>query len=198
MISIFDHRVGSKLFFVNVEEIIRLGFCKTSLWVAVSYFSILLVFTLQQHQYPILTSRWYLSDRAPQILDLDSNLEWNLNSSPKISCSATGNPLPSHTSIELRKLDSTVLKVDNTFDFSSPAKITWLIHRLAFMCCCFHIALGLLTVWLLVFILYWLLIPFTWHFYSLLHFLALFYDIVIFVTITTITLLNIIWTLLLW
>uniref|UniRef100_A0AAQ6AEA3 Tyrosine-protein kinase receptor Tie-1 n=1 Tax=Amphiprion ocellaris TaxID=80972 RepID=A0AAQ6AEA3_AMPOC len=51
------------------------------------------------------------SDRAPQILDLDSNLEWNLNSSPKIFCSATGNPLPSHDSIELRKLDSTVLKV---------------------------------------------------------------------------------------
>ncbi|KAM7013253.1 tyrosine-protein kinase receptor Tie-1 isoform 2-T2 [Tautogolabrus adspersus] len=54
------------------------------------------------------------SDRAPQILDLDSNLEWNLNSSPKISCSATGNPLPSHTSIELRKLDSTVLKASRT------------------------------------------------------------------------------------
>ncbi|CAJ1061077.1 tyrosine-protein kinase receptor Tie-1 isoform X1 [Xyrichtys novacula] len=54
------------------------------------------------------------SDRAPQILDLDSNLEWNLNSSPKISCSATGNPLPSHNSIELRKLDSTVLKATST------------------------------------------------------------------------------------
>uniref|UniRef100_A0A3P8Z0J0 Tyrosine-protein kinase receptor Tie-1 n=1 Tax=Esox lucius TaxID=8010 RepID=A0A3P8Z0J0_ESOLU len=51
------------------------------------------------------------SDRAPQILDMASSLEWNLNSSPKILCSATGNPLPSHTSIELRKLDSTVLKV---------------------------------------------------------------------------------------
>uniref|UniRef100_A0A673CAB9 Tyrosine-protein kinase receptor Tie-1 n=1 Tax=Sphaeramia orbicularis TaxID=375764 RepID=A0A673CAB9_9TELE len=48
------------------------------------------------------------SDRAPQILDLEFNLEWNLNSSPKILCSATGNPLPSHNSIELRKLDSTV------------------------------------------------------------------------------------------
>uniref|UniRef100_A0A672HGS5 Tyrosine-protein kinase receptor Tie-1 n=1 Tax=Salarias fasciatus TaxID=181472 RepID=A0A672HGS5_SALFA len=47
------------------------------------------------------------SDRAPQILDLDGNLEWNLNSNPKIYCSATGNPLPSHLNIELRKLDST-------------------------------------------------------------------------------------------
>ncbi|KAM8889361.1 tyrosine-protein kinase receptor Tie-1 isoform 2-T2 [Synchiropus picturatus] len=55
-----------------------------------------------------------VSDRAPQILDLDSTLEWNLNSSPKISCSATGNPLPSHDSIELRKLDSTVYKASRT------------------------------------------------------------------------------------
>uniref|UniRef100_A0A7N8WRT5 receptor protein-tyrosine kinase n=1 Tax=Mastacembelus armatus TaxID=205130 RepID=A0A7N8WRT5_9TELE len=50
------------------------------------------------------------SDQAPQILDLDSNVECNLNSNPKILCSATGNPPPSHNSIELRKLDSTVLK----------------------------------------------------------------------------------------
>lgn len=65
------------------------------------------------------------SDRAPQILDLDSNLEWNLNSSPKIFCSATGNPLPSHDSIELRKLDSTVLKVE-CLACNTSAKIT---HR---------------------------------------------------------------------
>uniref|UniRef100_A0A671XVT5 Tyrosine-protein kinase receptor Tie-1 n=1 Tax=Sparus aurata TaxID=8175 RepID=A0A671XVT5_SPAAU len=52
------------------------------------------------------------SDRAPQIVELESNVEWNLNSSPKISCSATGNPLPTHDNIELRKLDSTVLKVE--------------------------------------------------------------------------------------
>lgn len=64
------------------------------------------------------------SDRAPQILDLDSNLEWNLNSSPKIFCSATGNPLPSHNSIELRKLDSTVLKVESGA-CNTPAKITY-------------------------------------------------------------------------
>ncbi|KAK1796694.1 hypothetical protein P4O66_009720 [Electrophorus voltai] len=50
------------------------------------------------------------SDGVPHILDMASNLEWNLNSSPKILCSATGHPLPSHSSIELRKLDSTVLK----------------------------------------------------------------------------------------
>uniref|UniRef100_A0A671T3E2 receptor protein-tyrosine kinase n=1 Tax=Sinocyclocheilus anshuiensis TaxID=1608454 RepID=A0A671T3E2_9TELE len=51
------------------------------------------------------------SDRAPEILDMASNLEGNLNSSHKITCSATGLPLPSHMSIELRKLESTVLKV---------------------------------------------------------------------------------------
>lgn len=55
-----------------------------------------------------------VSDRAPQILDLESTLEWNLNSSPKIFCSATGNPLPSHGSIELRKLDGTVYKASRT------------------------------------------------------------------------------------
>uniref|UniRef100_A0A8C9WIH0 receptor protein-tyrosine kinase n=1 Tax=Scleropages formosus TaxID=113540 RepID=A0A8C9WIH0_SCLFO len=38
-------------------------------------------------------------------------LEWNLNSSPKIMCSATGNPLPSHTTIQLRKVDSAILQV---------------------------------------------------------------------------------------
>uniref|UniRef100_A0A8D0AH70 Tyrosine-protein kinase receptor Tie-1 n=1 Tax=Sander lucioperca TaxID=283035 RepID=A0A8D0AH70_SANLU len=54
------------------------------------------------------------SDWAPQIVDSYSNLEWNLNSSPKIFCSATGNPLPSHNSIELRKLDSTVIKVERS------------------------------------------------------------------------------------
>lgn len=56
---------------------------------------------------------FFFPDWAPQILELEGNLEWNLNSTPKIFCSATGNPLPSHNSIELRKLDSTVLKVEN-------------------------------------------------------------------------------------
>uniref|UniRef100_A0A3B3BPT5 receptor protein-tyrosine kinase n=1 Tax=Oryzias melastigma TaxID=30732 RepID=A0A3B3BPT5_ORYME len=54
------------------------------------------------------------SDRAPQILGLDSVPEWNLNSSPKISCSATGNPPPSHNSIELRRSDNIVLKPTRT------------------------------------------------------------------------------------
>uniref|UniRef100_UPI0037E80E2B tyrosine-protein kinase receptor Tie-1 isoform X2 n=1 Tax=Semicossyphus pulcher TaxID=241346 RepID=UPI0037E80E2B len=70
------------------------------------------------------------SDRAPQILDLDSNLEWNLNSSPKISCSATGNPLPSHTSIELRKLDSTVLTASSTVMDSNKSTAQFNIPRL--------------------------------------------------------------------
>uniref|UniRef100_A0A3B4UKX1 Tyrosine kinase with immunoglobulin-like and EGF-like domains 1 n=1 Tax=Seriola dumerili TaxID=41447 RepID=A0A3B4UKX1_SERDU len=68
------------------------------------------------------------SDRAPQILDLASNLELNLNSSPKILCSATGNPLPNHNSIELRKLDSTVLK---TVIESNKSTALFEIHRLS-------------------------------------------------------------------
>ncbi|XP_017276064.1 tyrosine-protein kinase receptor Tie-1 isoform X1 [Kryptolebias marmoratus] len=70
------------------------------------------------------------SDRAPQIVDLDCNLEWNLNSSPKIKCSATGNPLPSHNSIELRKLDSTVLKASKTIMESNISTALFEIPRL--------------------------------------------------------------------
>uniref|UniRef100_A0A8C1ZI47 receptor protein-tyrosine kinase n=1 Tax=Cyprinus carpio TaxID=7962 RepID=A0A8C1ZI47_CYPCA len=47
----------------------------------------------------------------PSKLLFHLNLEGNLNSSHRITCSATGHPLPSHMSIELRKLESTVLKV---------------------------------------------------------------------------------------
>ncbi|XP_057697940.1 tyrosine-protein kinase receptor Tie-1 isoform X2 [Corythoichthys intestinalis] len=71
------------------------------------------------------------SDRAPEILDLDSNLEWNLNSSPKIYCSATGNPLPSHNSIELRKMDSTVLKASHTVMDSNKSIAMFEIPRLS-------------------------------------------------------------------
>ncbi|XP_077964236.1 tyrosine-protein kinase receptor Tie-1 isoform X4 [Gasterosteus aculeatus] len=70
------------------------------------------------------------SDRAPQILDLVSNVQWNLNSSPKILCSATGNPLPSHNSIELRKLDSTVLKASRTVMDSNKSTASFEIPRL--------------------------------------------------------------------
>ncbi|XP_077463731.1 tyrosine-protein kinase receptor Tie-1 isoform X3 [Stigmatopora argus] len=71
------------------------------------------------------------SDRAPEILDLDSNLEWNLNSRPKIYCSATGNPLPSHNSIELRKMDSTVLKASHTVMDSNKSIAMFEIPRLS-------------------------------------------------------------------
>uniref|UniRef100_A0A8C0Y8W2 receptor protein-tyrosine kinase n=1 Tax=Cyprinus carpio carpio TaxID=630221 RepID=A0A8C0Y8W2_CYPCA len=58
-------------------------------------------------------------EKSGQILDMASNLEGNLNSSHKITCSATGHPLPSHMSIELRKLDSTVLKNDMNICYKS-------------------------------------------------------------------------------
>ncbi|KAM6921273.1 tyrosine-protein kinase receptor Tie-1 isoform 2-T2 [Xenentodon cancila] len=71
------------------------------------------------------------SDRAPQILDLDCNLELNLNSNPKILCSATGNPLPGHDSIELRRLDSTVLKASQTITDSNKSTAMFEIPRLS-------------------------------------------------------------------
>ncbi|XP_034439136.1 tyrosine-protein kinase receptor Tie-1 isoform X1 [Hippoglossus hippoglossus] len=71
------------------------------------------------------------SDRAPQILGLETNLEWNLNSSPKIHCSATGNPLPSHNGIELRKLDSSVLKASHTIMDSNKSIALFEIPRLS-------------------------------------------------------------------
>ncbi|XP_066520208.1 tyrosine-protein kinase receptor Tie-1 isoform X2 [Hoplias malabaricus] len=71
-----------------------------------------------------------ITDRAPHILDMDSNLEWNLDSSPKILCSATGHPLPSHNSIELRKPDSTVLKASRTTMDSNKSTALFEIQRL--------------------------------------------------------------------
>lgn len=50
-------------------------------------------------------------DRFPQIIHLASELEFNLGSEPVVSCMATGNPLPTSDSVELRKADGTVLKV---------------------------------------------------------------------------------------
>ncbi|XP_056316076.1 tyrosine-protein kinase receptor Tie-1 isoform X2 [Danio aesculapii] len=71
------------------------------------------------------------SDRAPEILDMASNLEGNLNSSHKITCSATGHPLPSHLSIELRKLESTVLKAFHTILDSKKSTAHFEIPRLS-------------------------------------------------------------------
>ncbi|KAM6262349.1 tyrosine-protein kinase receptor Tie-1 isoform 1-T1 [Porphyrio hochstetteri] len=51
------------------------------------------------------------SDRFPQIIQLASELEFNLGSEPIVSCVATGNPLPASDSMELRKADGTVLKL---------------------------------------------------------------------------------------
>ncbi|XP_061488626.1 tyrosine-protein kinase receptor Tie-1 isoform X2 [Rhineura floridana] len=49
------------------------------------------------------------SDRIPQIINLDSHLEFNLGSQPVVTCMATGNPPPVRDSIELRKADGTVI-----------------------------------------------------------------------------------------
>lgn len=69
------------------------------------------------------------SDRVPQILDLNTNLDWNLNSSPKIKCTATGNPLPIHDSFELRKLDSILIKANHTIQDSKKSTALFEIPR---------------------------------------------------------------------
>ncbi|XP_057194776.1 tyrosine-protein kinase receptor Tie-1 isoform X2 [Triplophysa rosa] len=71
------------------------------------------------------------SDRAPEILDMASNLEGNLNSSHIITCSATGHPLPSHMSIKLRKLESTVLKASHTTQDARKSTAQFEITRLS-------------------------------------------------------------------
>ncbi|MGH0123848.1 UNVERIFIED_CONTAM: hypothetical protein FKN15_063398 [Acipenser sinensis] len=70
-------------------------------------------------------------DGVPQILDNPNNLEWNLNSSPRITCSASGNPLPGHGSIELRKLDGAVLKATSTTMESNKSSALFEIKRLS-------------------------------------------------------------------
>ncbi|XP_012631312.1 tyrosine-protein kinase receptor Tie-1 isoform X1 [Microcebus murinus] len=49
------------------------------------------------------------SDRIPQILNVASELEFNLETMPRINCAAAGNPFPVRGSMELRKPDGTVL-----------------------------------------------------------------------------------------
>lgn len=61
-------------------------------------------------------------DRFPQIVQLASELEFNLGSEPIISCVAIGNPLPTRDSVELRKADGTVLKVLPHALASSPSQ----------------------------------------------------------------------------
>ncbi|XP_029004197.1 tyrosine-protein kinase receptor Tie-1 isoform X2 [Betta splendens] len=62
------------------------------------------------------------TDRAPQILDLEDSVEWNVNSKATIFCSATGYPLPSHNSIELRRSDKVVVKATRTVMDSNKSK----------------------------------------------------------------------------
>ncbi|XP_053431817.1 tyrosine-protein kinase receptor Tie-1 isoform X2 [Nycticebus coucang] len=49
------------------------------------------------------------SDRIPQILNMASELDFNLETMPRINCAAAGNPFPVRGSMELRKPDGTVL-----------------------------------------------------------------------------------------
>ncbi|XP_053325866.1 tyrosine-protein kinase receptor Tie-1 [Spea bombifrons] len=49
------------------------------------------------------------SDRIPQIIDLPSEIEFNVNSTALLTCAASGNPQPVRESIVLRRPDGAVL-----------------------------------------------------------------------------------------
>ncbi|KAM4641074.1 tyrosine-protein kinase receptor Tie-1 [Discoglossus pictus] len=49
------------------------------------------------------------SDKIPQITDLPNEVEFNLNSSVKLTCAASGNPQPVRESIVLRRPDGSVI-----------------------------------------------------------------------------------------
>lgn len=59
-------------------------------------------------------------DRIPQILDMVSELEFNLETTPRINCAAAGNPFPVRGSVELRKPDGTVLLVSPVTPAQGP------------------------------------------------------------------------------
>lgn len=63
-------------------------------------------------------------DRIPQILDVASELEFNLETTPRINCAAAGNPFPVRGSMELRKPDGTVLLVSSTPAPPHPTGLT--------------------------------------------------------------------------
>lgn len=63
---------------------------------------------------PQYCSRWLSSlslDRIPQILNVATELEFNLGTMPRINCAAAGDPFPVRGSMKLRKPDGTMLQV---------------------------------------------------------------------------------------
>lgn len=64
------------------------------------------------------------SDRIPQILDVASELEFNLGTMPRINCAATGNPFPVPGNVELRKPDGTILLVSPAAPAPGPGSVT--------------------------------------------------------------------------
>ncbi|XP_068095530.1 tyrosine-protein kinase receptor Tie-1 isoform X2 [Hyperolius riggenbachi] len=67
------------------------------------------------------------SDHLPQIIDLPSNVEFNLNSTAVLSCSASGNPKPVLESIELRKPDGSVLTATNALLVADRSTCTFTV-----------------------------------------------------------------------
>lgn len=65
-------------------------------------------------------------DRIPQILNVATELEFNLGTMPRINCAAAGNPFPVRGSMELRKPDGTMLLVSPSCPnlLSAPPHLT--------------------------------------------------------------------------
>ncbi|XP_004871909.1 tyrosine-protein kinase receptor Tie-1 isoform X3 [Heterocephalus glaber] len=71
------------------------------------------------------------SDRIPQILNVASELEFNLETMPRINCAAAGNPFPVRGSMELRKPDGTVLQTTKAIVEADKTTAEFEVPRLA-------------------------------------------------------------------
>uniref|UniRef100_A0A8D0GMI6 Uncharacterized protein n=1 Tax=Sphenodon punctatus TaxID=8508 RepID=A0A8D0GMI6_SPHPU len=70
------------------------------------------------------------SDRIPQIINLASQLEFNLGSRPRVTFMATGNPPPVRASIKLRKADGAVLTSDKAIMETDKTTCEFLVPAL--------------------------------------------------------------------
>ncbi|KAM5148648.1 tyrosine-protein kinase receptor Tie-1 isoform 2-T2 [Mantella aurantiaca] len=67
------------------------------------------------------------SDHSPQIINLLSDLEFNLNSTAVLTCSASGNPQPVLGSIVLRRPDGSVITASNALLDSERSTCTFTV-----------------------------------------------------------------------
>ncbi|KAM9324639.1 tyrosine-protein kinase receptor Tie-1 [Gastrophryne carolinensis] len=70
------------------------------------------------------------SDHRPQIINLKPLLEFNLNSTAKLTCSASGNPQPVTESIVLRRPDGSVITASSAFLNSEGSTCTFIVSHM--------------------------------------------------------------------